>query len=239
MNLILFELHETTAPLRRSDPRARHLLDVLRRSEGGLFDAGLINGPRGRGRIEKISAEALTLSFVWGEPPPPADPILLLVGLPRPQTARKLLSETTALGVAALHFFAAEKTGPGYARSTLWTSGEWRRHLLAGAEQAFVTRLPDVTHGGTLAAVVASLPPSATRLALDNYEAPQPLSRCRPAAGAPVGLAFGPERGWAAAERDFLRAHGFSLAHLGPRVLRLETAAVVALTLVKAQLGLF
>src|SRR5579859_1111622 len=79
VNLILFELHETSVPLGRSDPRARHLLDVLHRSEGGTFDAGLINGPRGRGRIEKISPHALALSFTWGEPPPPPDPIILLI----------------------------------------------------------------------------------------------------------------------------------------------------------------
>ena len=239
MNLILFDRGELSSPLKRSDPRARHVLEVLRRAEGDTFDVGLINGPRGRGRVEKISPETVSLSFAWSEEPPPPDPIILLVGLPRPQTARKLLSETAALGVTALHFFTAEKAESGYARSTLWSDGEWRRHLIAGAEQAFDTRLPVVTHNKTLAAAIAQLPSGATRLALDNYEATQPLSRCQPAAGSPVALAFGPERGWAAAERNFLRTQNFSLVHLGPRVLRLETVAVAALTLVKAQLGLF
>jgi len=239
VNLILFDPHEVSAPLPRRDPRAQHLLEVLDRREGGTFDAGLINGPRGKGQIEKITPLALTLSFAWGEPPPPLDPIILLIGLPRPQTARKILQESTALGVNALHFFAAEKTGPGYVSSTLWTSGEWRRHLLAGAEQAFCTRLPEVTHGLTLDAALEKTAAAATRLALDNYEAPAPLHKHPLAAGASVLLALGPERGWSAAERDFLRAHNFSLVHLGQRVLRAETAAVAAVTLIKAQLGLF
>jgi RsmE family RNA methyltransferase len=51
-------------------------------------------------------------------------------------------------------------------------------------------------------------------------------------------LALGPERGWGPADRAALRAHGFTLVHLGPRVLRSETAVVAALTLVRAQLGL-
>jgi 16S rRNA U1498 N3-methylase RsmE len=34
-----------------------------------------------------------------------------------------------------------------------------------------------------------------------------------------------------------LRAHGFALAHLGPRVLRTETAVTAALALVKAARG--
>jgi 16S rRNA (uracil1498-N3)-methyltransferase len=210
---------------------------VLRRREGDPFDAGLINGPRGKGRLEKITPAALTFSFVWGESPPPLDPIMLLIGLPRPQTARKILQEATSLGVRALHFFTAEKAEPGYARSTLWTSGECRRHLVAGAEQAFCTRLPELTHGLTFAAALEKTPPAAVRIALDNYEAPAPLGQTL--AGASVVLALGSERGWSAAERDFLRAKNFSLVHLGPRVLRTETAVVAAVTLVKARLKLF
>jgi RsmE family RNA methyltransferase len=54
----------------------------------------------------------------------------------------------------------------------------------------------------------------------------------------PVVLALGPERGWGPADRAALRAHGFTLVHLGTRVLRSETAVIAALTLVRARLGL-
>ena len=96
--------------------------------------------------------------------------------------------------------------------------------------------MPALTHGQSLAEVIATLPLPATRLALDNYESPQPLS----AGGItpPVALAFGPERGWSAAERDLLRAQSFGFAHLGPRVLRSETAVIAALAVVRAKLGL-
>lgn len=235
MNLILFTSAETTAPLPRTDPRAAHILDVLRRRVGDTFDCGLVNGPRGKATLAALDAVALTLVFAWGAAPPPLDPITLVIGLPRPQTARDILRDATSLGVAALHFVTTEKGDPNYARSTLWSSGEWRRHLVIGAEQAFCTRLPEVSHGRALAGVIASLAPSGTRLALDNYESPQPLSAL--AATAPVALAFGPERGWSAAERDLLRGHSFAFAHLGPRVLRAETACIAALSLVKARLG--
>jgi 16S rRNA (uracil1498-N3)-methyltransferase len=248
VNLILFEPAETTAPLPRTDARAVHILDVLRRRVGDTFDCGLVNGPRGKATLAALDATALTLAFAWGAPPPPLDPITLVIGLPRPQTARDILRDATSLGVAALHFVTTEKGDPNYARSTLWSSGEWRRHLVIGAEQAFCTRLPEVSHGRPLAEIIADLPAFAgatlaaseknsTRLALDNYESPSPLSAVAVAAGAPVALAFGPERGWSAAERDLLRARGFAFAHLGPRVLRAETACIAALSLVKARLG--
>lgn len=236
MNLILFEPAELSAPLPRTDPRAAHLLNVLRRSVGDTFDAGLVNGPRGKGTLAEVGSDSLTLTFAWGAPAPAPDPILLLVGLPRPQTARDILREATSLGVGALHFFRSEKGEVSYAQSTLWSSGEWRRHLLAGAEQAFDTRLPAVTHGQTLAEVIAALPADAARVALDNYESPQPLAAVPLAS--PVALAFGPERGWSAAERDLLRAQGFAFAHLGQRVLRSETAVIAAVAIVRSRLGL-
>jgi 16S rRNA (uracil1498-N3)-methyltransferase len=125
----------------------------------------------------------------------------------------------------------------GYARSKLWATDEWRRHLIDGAAQAFSTRLPEVTAGHPLSKALDALHPGTCRLALDNYEASEPLFSA--AVGAPVVLALGPERGWSAEERDLLRAAGFELVHLGKRVLRLETACVAAVVLVKASLGLF
>jgi RsmE family RNA methyltransferase len=104
----------------------------------------------------------------------------LLIGLPRPQTARKILQEATALGVSALHFVTTERGEPSYADSTLWSSGEWRRHLLTGAAQAFCTRIPEVSFGRKLSDVIAGLPPLATRVALDNYEAPVSLANYMP-----------------------------------------------------------
>lgn len=237
MNLILFTPEETARPLPRTDPRARHLLDVLQRSVGGTFDAGLRNGPRGKGTLAAIAADHLLLTFAWGDPPPRPDPVTLLIGLPRPQTARKILREATAVGVAAMHFVATDRGDPAYARATLWTDGEWERHLVTGVEQAFCTHLPAVTHGQDLAAIVATLSETACRLACDNYEAPVPLSRAAPPAGTPVALAFGPERGWSAAERTLLRERGFTFVHLGARVLRVETAVVAALAALKARQG--
>jgi 16S rRNA (uracil1498-N3)-methyltransferase len=238
MNLILFEPAELSAPLPRTDPRAEHLLKVLRRSVGDTFDVGLVDGPLGKGTLEAVTADALTLAFTWGPPPPPPTPITLLIGLPRPQTARDILRDATTLGVAALHFVATERSDPNYAAATLWTSGEWRRHCLAGAAQAFATQLPTVTSGQSLATVLATPPADSTRLALDNYEAPAPLATCNLLGYKSVVLALGPERGWGPADRAALRAAGFTLVHLGPRVLRSETAVVAALTLVRAQLGL-
>lgn len=237
MNLVLFEPAELEAPLPPADPRAQHILKVLRRSPGDTFLAGLVNGPLGTATIVSVTDGALALAFAPTHEPPPLPPITLLVGLPRPQTARDLLRDAATFGVPRIHFVATDRSDPNYASSTLWTSGEWRRHLLTGAAQACDTRLPAVTWTHTLPGALATLPPpaaSASRLALDNYEAASPLAAALAAHGAasvPLVLALGPERGWGPADRATLRGAGFTLCSLGTRVLRLETAVTAALAL--------
>jgi RsmE family RNA methyltransferase len=238
VNLVLFTPTEIGAPLPRHDRRAAHILDVLRRKAGDTFDAGMIDGPRGKATLTAIAADTLTLSFVWETPPPTVEPITLIVGLPRPQTARDILRDATTLGVGVIHFVRTEKGDGNYAQSSLWSADEWRRHVIAGAEQAFATRVPEIVHGHSLAEAIATLPPASTRLALDNYESPASLGQHPVRDGETVALAIGGERGWAGAERDSLRGAGFALVHLGPRVLRTETACTAAVAIIRAKLGL-
>jgi len=237
MNIILFSPSEVELPLPRQDPRARHILTVLRRQPGDQFDAGIIDGPRGKGTLVERGTDSLRLSFAWGELPPELPPLRVILGLPRPQTARDLLREGTALGVAAMDFVRTERGEASYAQSSLWTGGEWRDLLVAGAAQAFCTRLPALRHSHSLREAVAALPSDFTRLALDNYEAAVALANVRLPESPGVVLALGAERGWTDHERTLLRQNEFQFVHLGPRVLRMETAAIAAISLVKATRG--
>ncbi len=240
MNLILFRAGECTRPLRTGDPRARHVIEVLRRRPGDAFDCGLVDGPRGRAHLVSQDEDGLHLAFSWdSESPPSLLPITLLVGLPRPQTARKIIGEATTLGVAHLVFFSASRGERSYGDSTLWTSGEVERLTLAAAEQAFCTRLPRIERMASLGAVLSGRDQGPeTRLALDNYEASCGLGAAK-LSGAAALLAVGPERGWSDADRMSLRDAGFTLAHLGPRVLRTETACTAGVAVLKTRLGLW
>jgi 16S rRNA (uracil1498-N3)-methyltransferase len=53
-----------------------------------------------------------------------------------------------------------------------------------------------------------------------------------------LSLLIGPEGGFTLEERAMLRAHAFVVpVSLGPRILRAETAAIAALTLIQAAWG--
>jgi 16S rRNA (uracil1498-N3)-methyltransferase len=239
LNIILFHPAEVEHPLSRTDARAAHLLDVLRLKPGESFDAGIVDGLIGRGTLVTMRSDSLVLSFVWGGTSSLLYPIHLLIGLPRPQTSRDILREMTALGVASMHFVYSEKGEPSYRSSTLWTSDEWMKCVINGAAQAFCTRLPKITRGGSLAEAMKATQGNAHRLALDNYEGCVSLTNADLGSAGPVVLAVGSERGWSPGERQLLRDASFNLVHLGSRVLRTETACIAAVTLIASKLGLF
>lgn len=222
-------------PLPRLDPRAQHLLAVLQRAEGDAFDAGVVDEGLGKARVREITADAVNFDYTPGPAMARRPEVHLLVGLTRPQTARDILRDGTTLGVTALTFVFSERADPNYAASTLWSSGEWRRHVLAGAAQAFDPRLPEVRWGVPLAEAAKLSAAGEQRLALDLYEAAGPLADVTVAASQPLVLAVGPERGWASADRQLLREQGFQLVRLTLPVLRVETAVVAALSVLSAR----
>ena len=224
---------EAAEGLAADDPRARHLRDTVGLGVGGTFHVGIEQGLRGIATIAAL-APRLVFTVGWEKSPQPRLPLTVLVGLPRPQTAKKVLHDLASLGAARIVFFESEKGDPGYLTSSLWKEGEWREHVLKGAEQACSTLVPEVTRVGSLAEALALVEAPAWKLALDPYEAAG-TPELSASADAAV-LAIGPERGFGEGERRALRAAGFTFAHLGDRILRVEAAALVGGALMLAQL---
>lgn len=239
MNLILFDKPFETLRLERGDPRAQHICEVLRADVGTRIFIGFINGPRARAEVISLEAGAVELSIIATEPAPPALPIQLLIGLPRPHTAKRILFEAASLGVQSLHFCETERGEPSYARSRLWTSDEWKDRLRLGAEQSFGTHLPEVSIFPDLQTALSSLPAQGSRIALDNYEASVSLGKSLPDDTESAVLALGSERGWSPDERESFRKNGWTLAHLGPHVLRAETACTAAVAAAASRMGLW
>lgn len=238
MNLILLQQADVDLVWPVSDPKAQHVLKILRMKAGDTFFVGLENGPRGKAHIVSLDKEKdMRLKITWEQDAPKANQTQLLVGLPRPQTSRRVLFEAAVFGIERLIFFQSDKGEPSYAQSSLWSSGEWKRHLRDGAEQAFSTTIPEIVHYDSLKAASGqiSIDPRISYLALDVYEGESLLSSALVNAHE-VMLALGAERGWSADERDLLRDFGFKLVSLGERVLKTETACVAAMSIAGAAL---
>jgi RsmE family RNA methyltransferase len=235
VNLVLITESEVAAGLPAADTRTTHLLDTVGLRVGQTFHVGVAGGLRGLATVT-ATAPGLRFTVVWEKTVQPRLPLTVLIGLPRPQTAKKVLHDLASLGAARLVFFEAEKGDPGYVASSLWKDGEYLEHLRKGTEQACSTLIPEVVRTSTLAEALALLPTAGWKVALDPYEATGALGESAPATARDGFLAIGPERGWSDKERTQLRAAGFSLHHLGDRILRVEAACLVGGALMLAQL---
>lgn len=242
MNLLLLPDKCTSVDLSQDDPRFTHLTEVLRVAHNDEIDVGVINGPRGKGIVSMLPCGGIRLDLSWRDGNDLAVlPVELLIGLPRPQAARRILREMTCLGVRRICFFRSDKGESTYRDSRLWQTAEWERQCREGAEQSFHTYVPEVFHFESLAACLDSLQRD-IRLALDIYESTDSLDRAvRKSRRLPdngvISLAVGSERGWGEQERHILRDSRFTLVHLGPRVMRTETAAIAAVSIVASLTG--
>ncbi len=230
MNIVLFEEEEIGQRLARDDARVIHVTEVLGRKVGERFDAGVVNGRSGKAALTRIGENAVELEIELDREEPPLPPIDLIVGLSRPQTNRKILREATTLGVRTMHFVTTERGEPSYLSSKLWTTEEWRRHVVAGAAQAFTTRIPSVRYDIGLDEAISLSNLGIKKIGLDNYEGTKHLAELGTGERS-VAVAIGSERGWTGSERESLRNANFELAHLGRRPLRTETAVIAGLSI--------
>jgi 16S rRNA (uracil1498-N3)-methyltransferase len=203
----------------------RHLFRARRVEAGARLRVTDGRGGARWGVVERVESAAAWLAL--GDEAPANEAALrleLFVPLPKPERAAWLVEKATEVGVAAVRFVSAERAPRGVGEGRL---GRLRRIAAQAVEQSQRAVVPAVSGAhdwSEVAALVAGLP---QRYLLDAAapDASAALAR-RPAAG-PAALFVGPEGGFTEGERQDLQRLGCAPLGLGPRVLRLETAAVV------------
>lgn len=112
-----------------------------------------------------------------------------------------------------------------------------RAHMVEAAEQCGRTALPEVAEPVTLAALLRDWP-DGRALVFADEDGGAPLAETLRACPAPCAILIGPEGGFTDAERAAVRALPQARAvTLGPRILRADTAAAVAVGVWQAVAG--
>ena len=110
-----------------------------------------------------------------------------------------------------------------------------RAHMIEAAEQCGRTALPELAEPVTLAALLRDWPAGRTLVFADETGGIPLAQAARPG---PVAILIGPEGGFTSEERDLIRAvPGAVGVSLGPRILRADTAAAVAVGVWQALAG--
>ncbi|MDC7233278.1 MAG: RsmE family RNA methyltransferase [Spirochaetales bacterium] len=237
MNLLLFREDEWKSPLSHDDPRVIHIHTILKSAEGDVLDAGIIGGMLGRARILEIDERGnCRFDFIPDRESHPPAPLTLIIGTPRPPTAKRLLRDLSAAGAGRIIFTGTDLGEKSYLTSRLWSREEWKEAVETGMAQGESTRPPVIEKFYSLYKSIDQLSGEEDLLALDNVNPDFPLKEYCPGKNS-CCLALGPERGWSDREREILRDRGFRICSLGDRVLRTETAAHMGSALVLAALG--
>jgi 16S rRNA (uracil1498-N3)-methyltransferase len=196
---------------------------ILHDGNGFAYEATL-----GEGKSATVS---LTARYVLNTEPTVR--ILIAQALPKTgEKAEQVLQHGTEIGASGFILFAAERS---VARLETRDKVEkrlqrWSEIVRSAAEQSRRGILPTVEWEPRLAGLAARLP-TFDRVLVLHESATVPLSQVVSPPSPPSSslLIVGPEGGFTDAEVETLTQAGGHSVHLGPRILRTETAALVGL----------
>ncbi len=146
-----------------------------------------------------------------------------------------MIEKATELGVERVIPVIAVRTEKGLEKAAAKRLERWRRIGVEASQQCRRARLPVIEEPVKWRDALAT--EAICRFALEeNPGAPPFLNAlpCARAASDTVAMLTGPEGGWTDAERADFGAKGWTAVSLGPSILRAETAALAALSIVSA-----
>ena len=253
MNILLFHTPEfcaaaNSAEIRLHDSRMRYVLERHDIKEVGItVKAGVIETNLGRATLLARSPQELVFRYEV-DPAfriPDRSNITIIVGVPRPQTVKKIIQIAVSFGIQAVHFVPFEKTVKSYLSSKVWKTDALNSELFEALEQAgdvygplitlhqrsedFFSAHPEFITNNNAKKIIFDGRDTATfqqrKAAIRNDESMPPII-----------LVFGPEAGFTEFERSYFQKKNFSMISLNERMLRLEHAICAAISLV--ELGL-
>jgi 16S rRNA (uracil1498-N3)-methyltransferase len=146
------------------------------------------------------------------------------------------IEKLTELGVNRLVTVIAKRTDAHLAGAAEKRVERWRRIAREAAQQSRRATPPQIEPPAKLKDALAVI--AARRIVLAESEEETSLKQALAGAGGgTVALAVGPEGGWTAQELQLFTAAGWMPASLGQTILRAETAAIVAVAIVMAELS--
>lgn len=211
---------------------AHHLLHVMRAQPGDevtLLDG---SGAEFAARITKCSRREVALDILARQSidREVAAAVTLAVALPKGDRQRWLVEKATELGVARI---VPLITARGVAQPTPSALEKLRRTVIEASKQCGRNRLLEIAPPQTLADQISATPPGIRRwLAhpggplLADMTSGEAVATC---------AAIGPEGGFSDEEIAQATAQGWDLVSLGPRILRIETAALLVAARVVSQ----
>ena len=162
--------------------------------------------------------------------------ITLALGLTKGEKPDFIIEKATELGVQSIVPFCSSYTVPKLDDRKIGARTErWQRIALSAAKQCGRTLVPSIAALCEFRELIDQPRAEALKLLFWERESQLTLKQVYETErnARAILLVIGPEGGFSVAEADQARRGGFKSVHLGRRILRSETAALAALSLVQ------
>lgn len=218
-------LSDFVATLDRDE--SRHAVNVLRLNVGdevALFDG---KGIDAIGQVVSTAKPGVRIEVTtWTPVQDPGPQIVIASAIPKGPRADAMIQQLSQVGVTQLIPLLSERSvvKPGGGKLE-----KFRRAALESAKQCGRSVLMDIAETQTFAEVLALQ--STCRLIADAGG--KPIQEIVSGATASILVLIGPEGGWSADERSLATAAAFQAVRLGPHIMRIETAAVIAAAMLR------
>ena len=222
-------------------PEAHHLIHVMRAKPGSsviVFDG---SGAEFAARVERVDRGEVELAVLSRDEIDRELPLelTLAVALPKGDRQKWLVQKAVELGVGRIVPLRTERS---VAQPVGQAVARLRRVVIEASKQCGRNRLMEIAGPQSWTDLVAATPAVPCRIIAHpdrRAETAESSPRANPltAARLPgrVLLAVGPEGGFTAEEVALATAAGWQTIDLGPRTLRIETAAVLLASMVVAR----
>jgi 16S rRNA (uracil1498-N3)-methyltransferase len=213
--------------------RAHHIVTVLGAGVGASLRAGVVRGPTGTATVTAVERDRVNLEVALSETAPAPPRVELVLALPRPKALSRVVETAATLGVGRIDLVNAWRVDKSYFGSERLDPDSLRHHLVLGCEQGGTTWVPDIAvHRLLMPFIEGELARrcAGRRCLIAHPRAGTALEDVAPPGGAgPAVVSIGPEGGWIDRELASFADLGFAAFHMGPRVMRVETAVAAVL----------
>ncbi|WP_319523709.1 16S rRNA (uracil(1498)-N(3))-methyltransferase [uncultured Desulfosarcina sp.] len=234
------EIVDTACP-EITGSEAGHICRVLRLSAGDeveLFDG---TGSGYRAQIVSANPDQVRLSIVETYTLTTESPVrvTLALGFLKENKMDDLIRPLTELGIHCLQpFYAARSVSRPKAKGLEKRLDRWQKKALEAVKQCRRARIPTIEPADSLTDVLKAS--DSFDLKIFFWEG-EPLAVKLPEQALPyprsILAVVGPEGGFSEDEVQMAREHGFLICGMGPRILRAQTAAVAACTVLQYLFG--
>lgn len=170
--------------------------------------------------------------------------VILLQALPKGSKMDLIVQKATELGVARITPFVSERSVPKLSREKgLAKVARWRKIALEATRQSGRPSVPEI--GEILSFDEALRSRDGTGATIIFWEE-EKMTSCRELLkddrlreAKDMAIVIGPEGGFSPEEVARARAKGFESASIGSNILKVDTAAIAALTIIQYERGFF